>query len=79
MVTSLEKFKLFRHFFQFLPHLHHCPGVEFAVVEKGLPTGFGLLGLHVFDAGENGHRITAVLATVVEIMVVHLGRGPCGE
>ena len=34
------------HFSQFLPHFHHCPGVELAVAEKGFATGNTLFVLY---------------------------------
>ena len=88
---------------QTFPQLHHCPGVEFAVGEEGLPAGidffsyslllrkglqrishhqlailslYSLFGQRLFQLlqlGEDSHRITAVLATLVEVMVVQFG------
>lgn len=35
---------LFRHFFQFLPNLHHRPGVKLAIAKQGFSGGFGFFG-----------------------------------
>ena len=70
IVTFLEKFKLFRHFFQFLPHLHHSPGVEFAIAEQSFATSSGLFWFHIFDAREDGHCVTSILAALIKIVVV---------
>ena len=70
IVTSLEKFKLFSNFFQFLPDFYHCPGIELAIAEEGFTTGGGFFRLHELDAWEDGHSVSAILTTLIEIVVI---------
>ncbi len=65
-----DKFNLSYLFFQLLPNFYHCPGIEFAVTEKSFATGGSFCGFHELDFGEECHGITAILTTLIKVVVV---------
>ena len=66
-------------FFQSLPNLDHCVGIEAAVGKEGLACGDLLCRLHILDLWEDGHGVATILTTFIEVVIVERGLvGPEG-
>ena len=61
------------HFTQLLPNLHHSQSVELAIFQQRLPGGILFsVGIHLCDFRIDGHGVTSVLHTALEIFIVEL-------
>ena len=70
MRVKSSLFLLLSNGLELFPDFYHGPSVEFAVAEEGFAGCGGLIGIHIFDLGEDIHGVASVLDTLIEVVVV---------